>query len=218
MPRLVLLILVFLILLLFLFVFLLLLLLLFLQFLQFLLHEVAVVFGVGVGAAELQRGLIRFHRLFPVLDGLLRLALLGLLAGAIKRVAEVVVSVLLRGEALGVGGRFASERFLKRLGCLRELAGFVGRRANVEQQIRFVRVVLCSCGILAFSRGKVSFLVGRLGCRGRGVRLAEWVEQQHAEHHRRAVRQELWPRYFHRRRFAFPRDAAACADQHAGEQ
>src|SRR5580658_4910741 len=95
---LVLLILVFLILFLFLFVFLLLLLLLLFlllfQFFQFFLHEVAVVFGIGVIGAELQCGVVRFHGLLPALDRLLWLTLLGLLPGAIERVAEVVISVL----------------------------------------------------------------------------------------------------------------------------
>ena len=110
--RLVLLILVFLILFLFLLVFLLLifllLVLLLFQFLQFFLHEVAIVFGVNVIGAKLQCGVVRFHGLLPALDGLLRLTLLGLLAAAIKRVTEVVVGVLLRGQTLGVGGGFGA--------------------------------------------------------------------------------------------------------------
>ena len=76
-------------------------------------------------------------------------ALLGLLAAAVQRVAEVVIGVLLRGEPLGVGGRFAAERFLKRLGGLRELARLVGRRAGVELQIRLLRIAFAAA---AYSR------------------------------------------------------------------
>jgi hypothetical protein len=59
------------------------------------LHEVAVVFAVGVIGAELQCRVVRFDRVGPFLYGVLGGGFFDLLAGAIECVAEVVVGVLL---------------------------------------------------------------------------------------------------------------------------
>ena len=187
--RLILLVLFVLILFLILLVFLLLLLLLLLlQFIQFFLHEVAIELSIGVIGAELQRGVIRLYRLLPGLNGLLRIGRLGRLACAIKRIAEVVISILLRGQTLGIGGRFFTKRLLKRLCRLRKLARLVSRRARVKHEIRLFGIALCGGGIFALSGGKISLLIIPFGCRWRGLRVMERQEQKCAEQCRRRLR------------------------------
>jgi hypothetical protein len=59
------------------------------------LHEVAVVFAIGVITAQLQRRLVCLDRIGPFLYRLLRSGFFKLLTQAIQRIAEVVVSILL---------------------------------------------------------------------------------------------------------------------------
>ena len=68
-----------------------LLLFLFLELVDLLLHQVAIVFRLGVVGRDLQRGVIGLHGFLPGLDRLLRIRFLGLLAEAVLRVAEVVI-------------------------------------------------------------------------------------------------------------------------------
>src|SRR6266478_6411423 len=136
------------------------------------LHEVAVEFAVRIIGAQLQRSVVGLHGLSPSLHGLLGSALLGLLPGAVQRVAEVVVRVLLIGQARRVARRRAADRFLKRLCRLRELPGPVRGRSSIELQQRFLRGTLCRCGILARGGGKIPLLVGLFRARRRSAHRA----------------------------------------------
>src|SRR5580658_5734988 len=122
----------------------------FLQLVDFALHEIAVVLGVGIIGAQLQRGVVRLDRLFPGLQRLLLRALQGPLSGAVQRVAQVVIGVLLLRQALGVPRHRAADRRLKRLRRLRKLSGAVG-----------------GGGVLARGRGEIALVISLLGARGR---------------------------------------------------
>src|SRR5580658_2230754 len=139
----------------------------FLQLVDFALHEIAVVLGVGIIGAQLQRGVVRLDRLFPGLQRLLLRALQGPLSGAVQRVAQVVIGVLLLRQALGVPRHRAADRRLKRLRRLRKLSGAVGGGANVELQRRRLRVALRGRGVLARGRGEIALVISLLSARGR---------------------------------------------------
>ena len=100
------------------------------------LHQVAVVLAIGIVCAQLQRGLVGLYRLGPLLQGFLRGSLFGLLSRAIQRIAEVVVSVLLVGQALRIARWRAADRLLECLCGLRKLSCPVCGGTGVELQYR----------------------------------------------------------------------------------
>jgi hypothetical protein len=66
------------------------------------LHEVAVELAVRIICSQLQGGFVRLHGISPLGNGLLRSRLLELLPGAVQRVAQVVVGVLLVSQPLRI--------------------------------------------------------------------------------------------------------------------
>src|ERR1039457_5372543 len=96
--------------------------------------EVAIVFAIGVISAQLQRRIVRLHRLGPFLNGLLRSEFLQLLARTIERIAEVEVSILLVCQALCVARRRNLDRLLEGLRCLGKLSRSIGGRTRVVLQ------------------------------------------------------------------------------------
>ena len=128
---------------------LLLLLLLFLELFDLLLHEVAIVFRLGVIGRDLQRGVVGLHRFLPGLDGLLRIRFFGFLAKPVLRVAEVVISALLHRHLAGL------EALLKAGRGLRIVAGFVGGGARLNWSSGFwgcfAAVAAYSCSAFAKS-------------------------------------------------------------------
>ena len=98
---------------------------------DFALHEIAVVLAVGIIGFELQRGFVGFDGVCPGFDRILGRGLFRLLAGAVEGVAEIVIRVLLIGEALGIIRGRVGDGLLKRLGCLGKLAGAIGGGTGV---------------------------------------------------------------------------------------
>src|SRR6266478_104194 len=173
--------------------------LLLLQTLNLALHEVAIEFAVRIVGAQFQRSLVSLHGLGPSLHGLLGGALLSLLPGAVQRVAEVVVRVLLFGQARRVTRGRAADRFLKRLCRLRELPGPVRGRAGVELQHGFFGGALCLHGILTLRRDEIPLPIGFLCAHRRSAHRAHrhkrsqhYQEAQCSRTHQRRSRLGHW--------------------------
>jgi hypothetical protein len=108
--------------------------------LDFALHQIPIELAICIVGAQLQRGLVGFHRIVPLLQSFLGRRLFGLLAGAIQRVTQVVVGILLYGEALRPARRRVVDGLLKRLGGLRKLASTIRCGSGVVVQYRLFRI------------------------------------------------------------------------------
>jgi len=90
------------------------------------LHKVPVVLAIDISGTELQRRLVRLHRISPLFNRVLRGRLLNLLARAVQGIAEVVVRILLIRQAPRIACRSGIDGILEGLCRLRELPGAIG--------------------------------------------------------------------------------------------
>src|SRR5215469_1426657 len=95
------------------------------------LDEIAIVFAVGVIAAQLQRCVICLESVRPSLYRLLRSGFLELLTRAIQRIAQVVVSILLIRQTLCIARRCGIDRLFECLRCLGKPPGSIGGSSGV---------------------------------------------------------------------------------------
>ena len=128
------------------------------QLLDLALHQIAIVLRLLVSRFNLQRGVVGPHGLIPGLDRLFRVALLSLLSEAELRVAEIEISALLNWHFLGM------EAVLKSCCCPRQVTGFVSRRPGVKLQFSLRRLLRGRRGVRLQRLGKISPLIGLLGC------------------------------------------------------